>query len=727
MKKLLIIAAIIITGLLICGDLFAQTLEDDAPLAERMATLVFQIAIILIVSWGGELIFKKLRLPIVLGELVAGIIIGPFLLGAIPIPGFAEGLFSVAGNFPVSYELYGFATVASIVLLFLIGLETDIDTFLRFSFTGSLIGTGGLLVSFLLGDLVTIWFSRFAFGVSYGFADPIPLFLGVVSTATSVGISATILSEKRKLDSPEGVSILSAAIIDDVMGIILLAIVIGVIKRGDIQWGAVGVIAGRAVGVWLGFMLLGIFFARRISAALKLFNRTNTIAVMSFALALLLAGIFEKSGLAMIIGAYIMGLTLSKTDLTYLLQDKLSIFHRFFVPIFFCVMGMLIDVRALMNINILVFALAYSILAAIAKLAGSGIPALMLNFNLRGATRIGMGMIPRCEVALIIAGIGLSSGIIPPDAFSVVVVMTIISTLIAPSIFARMMDRDEEVLRKPPRIKSDKKQITYEFPNRETAELLLTKIITAFKNEGFFVNLLDIRRHLYGIRKEDSFITMQFSPKKIIFDCRAEDVPFIHTLFYESLAHLQRTMRQLQSLTDREEIGKKIFQDSGDNKTKFNGKDAHLLARLFAPNGVEFNLQGESKDAVLRELVQLFIDAGDLTQTNQNDALELFIARENDISTGMQKGIAFPHARTNLVKRMETVIGVNKTGVDFNSLDGQPTYILIASLIPADQPEPYLKMMSVMSRFLSIKENRARLISCQSNQELYDIFRELAR
>jgi len=144
------------------------------------------------------------------------------------------------------------------------------------------------------------------------------------------------------------------------------------------------------------------------------------------------------------------------------------------------------------------------------------------------------------------------------------------------------------------------------------------------------------------------------------------------------------------------------------------------------PNNIEFNLQGKNKDAVLRELVQLFIDSGEIRHADSDEALQLLISRENDISTGMQRGIAFPHARTNLVKRMKTVVGIDKSGVDFNSLDKQPTYIFIASLIPADQPEPYLKMMSIMSRFFSIKENRARLIACQSNRELYEVFRELA-
>ncbi|MDP8215043.1 MAG: cation:proton antiporter [Candidatus Euphemobacter frigidus] len=726
MKTIIIISTVIVACLLPFGDLYAQTLEDDAGLAERMATLVFQIAIILIATWAGEQIFKKLRLPIILGELVAGIIIGPFLLGAIPLPGFADGLFSITVNFPVSYELYGFATVASIVLLFLIGLETDINTFLRFSVAGSFIGTGGMVISFLLGDLVTVWFSRMVFGTVYGFADPIPLFLGVVSTATSVGISATILSEKRKIDSPEGVTILSAAIIDDVLGIILLAIIIGVIKSGDVQWGTIGWIAGRAIGVWLGFMLLGLFFARRISAGLKRFKETNTIAVMSFALALLLAGIFEKSGLAMIIGAYIMGLTLSKTDLTYLLQAKLSIFYRFFVPVFFCVMGMLIDVRALFNEKILLFALVYSLLAAAAKLTGSGLPALLLNFNLRGAARIGLGMMPRCEVALIIAGIGLSSGILPSDAFSVVIIMTVLTSLIAPSIFSRMIDQEGQVLRKPTRVKSDKKHITYDFPNRETAELLLAKIIDAFRHEGFYVHLLDIRRHLYAIRKEDTFITMRYSPRKIVFDCREEDVSFIHTLFYEALAELQRIMRHLQSLTDRKTIGERIFEEPVKTAPRVNGKEKALLSRMFVPDGMEYNLPGKNKNEILEELVRLFIDSKQLPPERYNDALLMLLDRERDISTGMQDGIAFPHARTDIVHQLITVVGVKKEGVDFNSFDGQPAYIFVATLIPEGKPKPYLKLTAVLSRFLSVEENRERMIACRSNRELYMILRELS-
>ncbi len=701
----------------------AEFPAEESALAEQMSSLVFQISIILLAAWAGAAACKKLNLPTVLGELTAGVLIGPFLLGAISFPGFPDGLFALYGDFPVSYELYSFATVASIVLLFMIGLDTDLNTFLHYSLAGGAIGIGGVAVSFVFGDLAAVWFSSSVFGTHYGFADPVPLLFGVIATATSVGLTAIILTEKQKLDSPEGVTILAAAIIDDILGIVMLAIVIGMIKSGGIRWIEAARVGGHAIGVWLIFMLLGLGFARKIGAGLKRFRETNTIVVMSFALALLVAGIFEKSGLAMIIGAYITGLSLSRTDLTYLIQAKLSVLYRFFVPIFFCVMGMLIDIRVIFDGRILLLALVYALMAAAGKLFGCGLPALAFNFNLRGAIKIGSGMIMRGEVALIIAGIGFSSGVLPPEAFSAAVLMTFLSILIAPPTFARILAIPGEVLWKPaPRV-SGKRRINYVFPNRETGELLLTQIIAAFRNEGFFVNLLDIRHHIYGIRRDKSFVTMEFSPEELVFTCREEDAAFIHTLFYESLAELQRVMRQLQTLTDRKAIGKRIFEDTAGSEPVI-GKERAKLSRLFTPNGVECDLQGETKDAVLAELVELLIASGQAPAQERKRVLRLLLDREKDLSTGLQSGIAFPHARTTLVKKMVTVVGVKEEGVEFESLDGKPAQIFITTLIPAGQPEPYLKMMAILSRFLSRSDNRQRILECRSNRELYEILRE---
>src|SRR3989338_393896 len=165
-------------------------MPNEMDLISRMALLIFQLGVIVFAAWLGGKLFKKLKFPSVLGELISGIIIGPYLLGGIPFPGFGKGLFPFFADFPVSAELYGFTTVASIILLFLAGIETDLETFLRFSLSGFFVGLSGVIFSFVLGDLAGVYASRYLFGASYGFMHPIPLFLGVISTATSVGITA---------------------------------------------------------------------------------------------------------------------------------------------------------------------------------------------------------------------------------------------------------------------------------------------------------------------------------------------------------------------------------------------------------------------------------------------------------------------------------------------------------------------------------------------------------
>ena len=219
---------------------------------ERMMMLVIQLGLIIFAARIGGLIFERLRMPAIIGEITAGIIIGPYLLGGVNIPGLGQSLFTVYGDFPISFELYGFTTVASIVLLFIVGLETDLEMFMKYSLVGSLVGIGGVVVSFIFGNLTAVFLSKYLFGVQYGFSHPVSLFLGVISTATSVGITARILSEKKKMQSPEGVTIISGAVIDDILGIIALAIVIGIAKSGHFEWHKVTGIAIKSVFVWMG-------------------------------------------------------------------------------------------------------------------------------------------------------------------------------------------------------------------------------------------------------------------------------------------------------------------------------------------------------------------------------------------------------------------------------------------------------------------------------------------
>ena len=198
-KNSFILIALLLSFFIFYFNAYAQEAQTSTDLVSRMVILVLQLGIITFAAWLGGALFNKFNLPAVLGELIIGIVIGPYVLGSIPFLGFEHGFFPLAGEFPISAELYGFTTIASIILLFLVGVETDIETFLKFSLSGLIVWLFGVIVSFFLGDLAAVLCSRYVFGVSYGFSHPIPLFLGVISTATSVGITARILSENKKM------------------------------------------------------------------------------------------------------------------------------------------------------------------------------------------------------------------------------------------------------------------------------------------------------------------------------------------------------------------------------------------------------------------------------------------------------------------------------------------------------------------------------------------------
>ena len=471
---------------------------------ELMTELVLQSGVILFaVRVCGRLV-KRIGIPPVLGELLAGVIIGPYALGSIAFPGFEHGLFPLpeGGALAVSPELYGFATVASIILLFASGLETDIALFLRYSLAGGLIGIGGVVVAFISGDIVGMALLR------TGFMDPRCLFLGVLSTATSVGITARILSDQKKMDSPEGVTILAAAVFDDVLGIIMLAVVLGIValltsnSSGSLDVNNILLIAGKAFGIWLGLTALGLIFAKHIAGFLKMFKTSYDFSILALGVALLLAGIFEKQGLAMIIGAYIAGLSLSKTDIAALIQERIHGLYEFFVPLFFAVMGMMVNVQELASVQVLLFGAIYTLIAIVAKLFGCGISALALGFNAKGALRIGTGMVPRGEVALIIAGIGLSSGVLDSQLFGVIILMTFITTIVAPPLLNIFLKLPGVGTRKPAK-GNDTAAAVWDFFSNEIAGLVSDTLLKQLRAEGFYVQMMNINNGLSQARKGD--------------------------------------------------------------------------------------------------------------------------------------------------------------------------------------------------------------------------------
>ena len=411
---------------------------------EEIIRLVIQLAIILAAAKAtGEIFERFLNMPAVLGELGAGIVIGPFALGAVEFP-LIGSLFGLPESIdiPVSTTLWSISQMGAIVLLFIAGLETNLRQFLRYARSATLVAIGGVVFPFALGAGLTV-----LLGYADSFGDVKALFIGAVMTATSIGITVRVLADltPSRLSSPEGVTVLGAAVLDDVIGILILTVVVSLADSGGAEAaaaaaepssgasiGSIGLVALRVIGFWIALTGIGILLAGRISNFFGKFKISGASVALSLALAFLAAGLAESFGLAMIIGAFSIGLALSGTDLERRIEEPLSAIYALLVPIFFVVMGMLVDIRALGGV--LGFGLLLTLLAVIGKVAGSGLPALLAGFNARGSWRIGIGMLPRGEVALIMAGIGVSSGVLDSDLYGVAILMTIITTALAPPI-----------------------------------------------------------------------------------------------------------------------------------------------------------------------------------------------------------------------------------------------------------------------------------------------------
>jgi Kef-type K+ transport system membrane component KefB len=525
---------------------------------EVMTLLVLQLAFIIIAARMGGFLFQRfLKLPSVLGELVAGMIIGPYALGSkLPLPGIGPLFETQTIGLPVSSELYAIATIASIILLFLSGLATDLRIFMRYSFIGFLVGSGGLIVSFILGDLCAVMF-----GLAPSFMDPSALFLGTISTATSVGITARILTEKHKMSSPEGVTILAGAVIDDVFGIVVLAIVVGMTKvinaGGTMEWAHVGLVALKALGFWVICTVLGLLLARQLTGVLKRFGSPEVIVSISLGLALMLAGLSEMAGLAMIIGAYIMGLSLSRTDVVQELQNSLQGVYDMMVPIFFCVMGMMVDFASMREA--LLFGIVYSLLAIAAKIIGCGLPAYLTKFNFHGSLRIGIGMLPRGEVALIVAGIGLSTQCIGKDLFGVAILMTMITTLMAPPLLVRSFRGAPGLKHAEQETGGKEETFALDFPSPDIAEFLMQRLVRAFQREEFFVNRLHMESETFQVRKDDISFTLLRTGGQISVSVPADQQHVARLMIYEELLSLSDLLEASKNMKNLNDMGAELL------------------------------------------------------------------------------------------------------------------------------------------------------------------------
>lgn len=673
---------------------------------EQMMLLVLQLGVILIAAFVGGKVSERLGFPGVLGELAAGMIIGPHLVGRIALPFAHHGLFPNEGPFPVSPELYGFAMVGSVLLLFLVGLETNMKMFVKYALAGSLVGAGGALVSFAFSDLTTVLFYRHVFGVECSMLSPIPLFLGIVSAATSVGISARILSENRKVDSPEGVTILSGAVIDDIIGVMLLAVVLGVVQSGAVDWQRAAGLFGGAVFVFLGFTVVVFALARTVSKRFRQIQHAAPLAILCLAGAFIAASLFENIGLAMIIGAYATGLALSQTPWTFQIQSQLANLYKFFVPLFFCVMGMLVDFGAVMDSRVIIFEIIYTVVAVVAKLIGCSIPCLALGYSGMGALRVGLGMIPRGEVALIIAAIGLSTGGLDEEAFAMAMFMTVATTMVTPPLLVMSLRSSQPTLRTST---SDPEEapleLVYPFPSPAMTDLMHARIMNEMQQDGFSIHLLDIDSRTYHVSRDEISFGMEVSAYGLRFEGQESDGAFIRTLMFDTLSDVAAVISQMRKGAAADELRRHMLDTNSPNAGFDSGEEWPVSD---APVVV---LHGETKREVLEELLTATHKEGTLDEAEASLALDDILRNEENLSSAMAHGVAVPHAKTFAVKRLVCTVGLHRVGVAFDSPDADLTHIVALVLVPKGRPTAYRSFIAGVVDRLSNEHVREKLLS----------------
>ena len=694
-------------------------------ITEIITDLVLQLAVIIFASRIFGRLAARVGIPSVLGELVSGIIIGPFALGGIVLPGFPHGIFGVTESIAgaVSPELYAFGQIASIILLFASGLETDLSLFLKYSVSGGIIGMGGVVVSFFLGAGAGLFVLPYLGIECSGLFDIKCLFLGIMSTATSVGITARILSDKKKMDSPEGVTILAAAVFDDVLGIVLLAVVMGIVAAlgtgATLSGGKIALIALKAFGIWLCATVIFILLSKKIARFVRLFGGATDFSIAALGVAFLLAGFFEKESIAMIIGAYTTGLALSGTDIAPVIQEKIHSLYKFFVPIFFAVTGMSVDVTKLFSQNVLICGGVYTLFAILSKLIGCGGPALLLGFNLKGGFRIGAGMIPRGEVALIIAGIGLAAKdaagnpIVNQELFGVVILMTLVTTLVAPPILNISLSIKGRGTKKEV-ASSESQQFEWDFKNQELTHLVMDILNRDLRSEGFYVQLMNIYEGISTARRGDTAISLKEVESKIIIETAEEDMGFVKGELYEIMLRLNKSMQSLSALKNTQSL--QYGFASAENRV------TNSLTRYLNPACISCDLKGNTKSEIMEEMLTLLSQSGNVE--NREKVLSALKEREESMSTGLEKGIAIPHTRTDGVTETCVAIGIKKDGVDYGSLDGNPAQIFIMIVSPAENSSPLMRIMSAFSGALLHEEVRTALLQAKTAEGVISVFRE---
>lgn len=376
--------------------------------------LTLALAIIILAAKAGGLISVRLRQPAVLGELIVGVLLGPTLIDLIHLPFFTDP--ELLGE-----EIYDLATLGVVFLMFSAGLEIELSE-MRHAGRGALLsGSLGVAAPLLMGALAVL---------PFGYQGNAPWFIGIILSATSVSISAQTLLELGVLRTREGITLLGAAVVDDVLVLIILSVFLALVGGSG---GDVVLVVAKMLGYLLISGLLGWLVLPRVVAWVDRQPISEGLIASVVFVTLVFAWSAEAiGGLAAITGAFIAGVGLGRSPLREKIETKMRVVtYGLLVPIFFVSIGLEANARALTGV-MLPLLLVLLAVAILSKVIGAGLGARLAGFTNQQALRVGVGMVSRGEVGLIVASIGVREGLIGSEVFAVIVVLVLLTTLITP-------------------------------------------------------------------------------------------------------------------------------------------------------------------------------------------------------------------------------------------------------------------------------------------------------
>lgn len=362
-------------------------------------------------------LFNKLKLPAVLGELIAGITVGPFALGSIPI-------FDGKPLVILNETVHQIGEIAGLVILFIAGLHITPREFLRGGASSFTIGALGVVVPFFLGYYVFTIFGLEALQA---------VMIATALTATSIAISVSVLGELGKMQTKEAKMILGAAIVDDILAIAVLSVVVSMVQTGNLSPNIIDVIflIVKILAIFAALLIGAIVVVPRIIHAERLWKARGSIEGIVTASFFGASAIAATVGLSPIVGAFSVGMAVASTKLIKRVEEYVDKLEIIFAPLFFAIIGAQVNLTGV-NLEVLFLSAIMIIIAILSKLSGCGVPALLFLRNKSKAMKVGIGMISRGEVGLIVAGIGVTSGALSPNIYTTVIIMVAITTLITP-------------------------------------------------------------------------------------------------------------------------------------------------------------------------------------------------------------------------------------------------------------------------------------------------------